>query len=119
MDRGDRRQDIFENDRYRQDFLKTLAEACQKTVWQVHACCLRNETALLLKRIAARVKNGTAKEAKSVLHHFACGDHPAKPARADESCAQIEFQWLACLHGRGLPNASTAEPQIDRADQVE
>ncbi len=24
----------------RQDFVKTLAEACQKTVWQVHAYCL-------------------------------------------------------------------------------
>jgi REP element-mobilizing transposase RayT len=24
----------------RQDFLKTLAEACQKTDWQVHAYCL-------------------------------------------------------------------------------
>jgi REP element-mobilizing transposase RayT len=24
----------------RQDFLKTLAEACQKTGFEVHACCL-------------------------------------------------------------------------------
>jgi len=24
----------------RQDFIKTLAEACQKTSWQVHAYCL-------------------------------------------------------------------------------
>jgi putative transposase len=40
MDRGDRREDIFINDVDRQDFLKTLAEACQKTAWQVHAYCL-------------------------------------------------------------------------------
>jgi REP element-mobilizing transposase RayT len=40
MDRGDRREDIFVNDVDRQDFLKTLAEACQKTGWQVHAYCL-------------------------------------------------------------------------------
>jgi hypothetical protein len=37
MDRGDRREDIFVDDVDRQDFLKTLAEACQKTGWQVHA----------------------------------------------------------------------------------
>lgn len=40
MSRGDRQEDIFLNDVDRQDFLKTLAEACQKTNWQVHAYCL-------------------------------------------------------------------------------
>ena len=40
MSRGDRREDIFLNDVDRHDFLKTLAEACQKTGWQVHAYCL-------------------------------------------------------------------------------
>jgi putative transposase len=40
MDRGDRREDIFLDDVARQDFLKTLAEGCQKTGWQVHAYCL-------------------------------------------------------------------------------
>jgi putative transposase len=40
MSRGNRRQDIFLDDVDRQDFLKTLAEACQKTDWQVHAYCL-------------------------------------------------------------------------------
>jgi REP element-mobilizing transposase RayT len=38
--RGDRREDIFEDDVDRQDFLKTLAETCQKTDFQVHAYCL-------------------------------------------------------------------------------
>jgi hypothetical protein len=33
MSRGDRREDIFLKDVDRQDFLKTLAEACQKTDW--------------------------------------------------------------------------------------
>ena len=37
MSRGNRRQDIFLDDVDRHDFLKTLAEACQKTAWQVHA----------------------------------------------------------------------------------
>jgi len=42
MNRGDRQENISLNDVDRQDFLKTLAEACQKTDWQVHAYCLMN-----------------------------------------------------------------------------
>jgi REP element-mobilizing transposase RayT len=34
MSCGNRRQDIFLDDIDRHDFLKTLAEACQKTGWQ-------------------------------------------------------------------------------------
>ena len=40
MSRGNRREKIFLDDVDRQDFIKTLAEACQKTGWQVHAYCL-------------------------------------------------------------------------------
>jgi len=40
MSRGNGRQEIFHDDVDRQDFLKTLAEACQKTGWQAHAYCL-------------------------------------------------------------------------------
>jgi REP-associated tyrosine transposase len=40
MSRGDRREEIFKDDVDRQDFLKTLAEACQKTGFEVHAYCL-------------------------------------------------------------------------------
>ena len=40
MSRGNRRGPIFLDDVDRQDFVKTLAEACQKTGWQVHAYCL-------------------------------------------------------------------------------
>ena len=36
MSRGNRRADIYLDDVDRQDFLKTLAEACLKTGWQVH-----------------------------------------------------------------------------------
>ena len=42
IDRGDRRENIFVTDVDRHDFLKTLAEACHKTGWQVHAWCLMN-----------------------------------------------------------------------------
>jgi REP element-mobilizing transposase RayT len=40
MSRGNRRGRIFLDDVDRQDFIKTLTEACQKTGWQVHAYCL-------------------------------------------------------------------------------
>jgi hypothetical protein len=103
MDRGDRREDIFVNDVDRQDLIKTLAEACEKSGWQESdlagrhrtdpgklaiAARLRKETTLPVKWIAARVKIGTTKGAKSVLHRLA---HPAT-ARHNQSCAQLEFQ---------------------------
>lgn len=40
MSRGDRREDIFRDDTDRESFLQTLADACAKTGWQVHAYCL-------------------------------------------------------------------------------
>lgn len=40
MSRGDQREDIFLGDVDRHEFIKTLAEACQKTDWQIHAFCL-------------------------------------------------------------------------------
>jgi hypothetical protein len=40
LSRGNQRQDIFLEDVDRHDFIKTLAEACQKTGWPVPACCL-------------------------------------------------------------------------------
>jgi len=50
MSRGDRREDVFHDDVDRQDCVKTLAEACQKTGWQVHAYCLmRNHFHLVVE----------------------------------------------------------------------
>ena len=40
MNRGDRSEPIFKEDRDQQRFLATLGEACAKTQWQVHAFCL-------------------------------------------------------------------------------
>jgi hypothetical protein len=48
----------------RHDFLKTLAEACQKTDWQVHAYCLMSNHEI----IAARLHLGTSKSANVRLH---------------------------------------------------
>src|ERR1035441_9604963 len=50
MNRGDRREAIFEDDEDRQRLLQTLTEACQKTGWQVHAYCLmRNHFDLVIE----------------------------------------------------------------------
>ena len=59
MSRGDRREDIFHDDVDRQDFLKTLAEACQKTGFQVHAYCLmRNHFHLVVETPHANLVAG-------------------------------------------------------------
>ena len=59
MSRGDRRENIFLDDVDRQDFIKTLAEACQKTGWQVHAYCLmRNHYHLVLETPEANLVAG-------------------------------------------------------------
>jgi REP element-mobilizing transposase RayT len=42
MNRGDRREPIFNDDEDRLLFLHTLGEACEKTDWQIHAFCLMN-----------------------------------------------------------------------------
>ena len=56
------------------------------------AARLRNETTLPIKWIAARVQIGTAKGAKSVLHHLAQSQDQRKAASALKPCAQLEFQ---------------------------
>ncbi len=40
MNRGDRREPIVHNQEDAQLFVKTLGDACGKTHWLVHACCL-------------------------------------------------------------------------------
>lgn len=59
MSRGDQRDDIFLDDVDRHDFIKTLAEACQKTDWQVHAFCLmRNHYHLVVETPNANLVAG-------------------------------------------------------------
>ena len=50
MNRGDRREPIFKDDADRKRFLETLAEACGKTQWQVHAYCLMTKMGTELGR---------------------------------------------------------------------
>ena len=50
MNRGDPREPIFLDDKDRQWFIRTLAEACGKTGWQVLALCLmRNHFHLVVE----------------------------------------------------------------------
>jgi len=59
INRGDRREDIFKDDLDRQEFLCTLAEACRKTDWQVHAYCLmRNHFHLVIETPRANLVAG-------------------------------------------------------------
>jgi len=59
MSRGDRQKDIYLDDVDRQDFLKTLAEACQKTGFQIHAYCLmRNHFHLVIETPQANLVAG-------------------------------------------------------------
>ena len=114
MDRGDRREDIFVDDVDRQDFLKTLAEAWQKTGWQVQAhpdklaiaLRLRNETTLSSKWIAARVRIGSSKGAKSMLPRWVHRQENTRAgqARAGRAGAQLEFEstvFLGTCYAKG------------------
>ena len=52
MNRGDRREPIFNDDQDRVLFLDTLAEACEKTDWQIHAWCqMGNHSPLIADRL--------------------------------------------------------------------
>jgi putative transposase len=61
MSRGDRCEAIYLDDVDRQDFIKTLAEASEKTGWQMHAYCLmRNHYHLVLETPNANLVEGMA-----------------------------------------------------------
>lgn len=59
MSRGDQGENVYHDDIDRQDFLKTLAEACKKTAFQVHAYCLMpNHFHLVLETPNANLVEG-------------------------------------------------------------
>jgi putative transposase len=61
MSRGDQRDDIFLDDVDRHDFIKTLAEVCLRTGWQVHAYCLmRNHYHVVAETPDANLVSGMA-----------------------------------------------------------
>jgi len=59
MNRGNRRENIFRDEADRERFLGTLAEACGKTQWEVHAYCLmRNHFHLVIETPQANLVAG-------------------------------------------------------------
>lgn len=59
MNRGDHREEIFDDDVDRGCFLETLAECCQKTDFQVHAYCLMgNHFHLVVETPKANLSDG-------------------------------------------------------------
>ena len=81
MSQGDRRDDIYFDDVDRQDFLKTLAEACQKTDWQVHAyCLLRNHFHLVVETPNANLSEGM---------HWLLGTYTGRLNRRHQQTGQV------------------------------
>ena len=59
MNRGDHQERIFADDQDRLLFLTTLAEACLKTGWQIHALCLMsNHFHLVVETPSANLVEG-------------------------------------------------------------
>ena len=59
MNRGDRREPIFKDDKDHKLFLETLGQCCAKTDWQVHAYCLMpNHFHLLIETPKANLVAG-------------------------------------------------------------
>jgi putative transposase len=59
MSRGNRREAIFRDRKDYETFVGTLAEACGKTGWQVHAWCLmRNHFHLVIETPGANLVVG-------------------------------------------------------------
>ena len=117
MNRGDRREDIFEDDQDRQRLLETLGQTCEKTGWQVHAYCLMsNHFHLMVEtpqpNLVAGMKwllgtytgrfNRRHKEFKEELLaqvHARRGDHYGPELREpDKAYAQGVTEWLDMVH---------------------
>jgi REP element-mobilizing transposase RayT len=87
MNRGDRREDIFEDDQDRQDFLKTLAQARQKTGWQVHAYCLmRNHYLTPAASSTCRAPKSNSLSVRAAVSRVA-GLRPAVVQGSQEWCS--------------------------------
>ena len=100
MSRGDRREDIYLDDVDRQDYLKTLAEACQKTGFQVHTYCLmRNHFHLVIE-----TPNGWCKSVSvnclSSLRLAPSGVRRSEGERSEPSAAEPR-------RGQGAPRAKS------------
>jgi REP element-mobilizing transposase RayT len=95
MSRGDRQEPILKDDQDRLRFLDTLAEACEKTAWQVHAYCLMRNHFLVVEKpqpnLVAGMKwflgtynsgsEGCRSDSCRTHHYFPSGSCRMRPAR--------------------------------------
>ena len=91
--RGDQREDIF-LDVDRHDLIKTLAEACQKTDWHIHAFCLmRSHYYVVPETPDANLVSGVASPPEDIpwrrgrrppqaVAGYACSGHEGRNAPA-------------------------------------
>src|SRR5436309_3393888 len=71
MNRGDRREPIFQDDADRQRFVETLGEVCVRSGWQVHAYCLMPSHALQIgMRIWKRLLTSKTNMKRALLSCF-------------------------------------------------
>ena len=90
MNRADRREPIFQDDADRQVFLETLAEACGKTDWQVHAYCLMpNHFHLVVETPHANLVTGM----KWFLGTYTAGSTAGTNSAAICSAAVTKRSW--------------------------
>jgi len=89
MNRGDRREAIFNGDTDRLLFLDTLAETCEKTDWQVHAWCLMSnhfhlvspKTAKIVDPVHVASADEDAISYLATVFEFKTDVQPEKPAQ--------------------------------------
>ncbi|MGH8274082.1 MAG: REP-associated tyrosine transposase [Gammaproteobacteria bacterium] len=69
--RGDRREDIYEDDNDRADFLSVLGEVCAQCNWVCHACCLMsNHYHLLVETPNGNLSRGMRQLNGVYTQHF-------------------------------------------------
>ena len=98
MNRGDRREPIFKDDRDRQRFLETLGEACAKTGWQVHAYCLmRNHFHLVIETPQANLAAGMKRFLGTFTSRFTGGT-----SSSGTCSAGVTNHWSWTAAGMGI-----------------
>ena len=71
---------------------RIIAEELSRRGWEESDLATRRRSDPGKVAIAARVQIGTAKGAKTVLHHLAHRQHPGSAAAGLKPCTQLEFQ---------------------------
>ena len=108
MSCGDQREDMFLDDVDRHDFIKTLAEACQKTDWQIHCFCLHLNP-VPARLLAAEERLLAYPWSSSPLYLTARERKPDWPSRNRDSVMECGYPLLVLCRFNALrPHALTS-----------